>query len=364
LYHSLVKRGAPSAAAAAFLVATPELGVDAVLVTIPLLGGELAAARVLAAAVVALAVGYAIGRLTPGRPRAPAPEEIARDSEPLGKRLRRGLTSGFTQVVDETVPWIVVGIVLAALLAPHLDLSAIGALPYQLDVLLFALLGLPIYVCATGATPLVAVLVAAGASPGAGMAFLLAGPATNIVTYGTLAKLHGPRIALLFGAMVAAGAVAAGVVTNLALEGSIAQTFAGDHAHQSVFRVACLAAVGLLVTSSWLRMGPRNFVRQLGTLGGGAAHSHGDHDHSHHGAHAHEHHHHHGESCAACDLISAAEESAQSGRSVASAVISGRGPGQPTGPTPPASFVVVAPKSPGHAKGGTASTENTPQKPK
>ena len=40
-------------------------------------------------------------------------------------------------------------------------------------------LGLVIYVCATGSTPLVAILVAKGLGPGPALAFLLAGPATN-----------------------------------------------------------------------------------------------------------------------------------------------------------------------------------------
>ena len=45
-----------------------------------------------------------------------------------------------------------------------------------------ALFGMPAYVCASGATPLVAVLIYKGASPGAVLAFLLTGPATNITT--------------------------------------------------------------------------------------------------------------------------------------------------------------------------------------
>ena len=38
LYHSLVRRGVPSAAAFSFLVATPELGLDAIILSLPLLG--------------------------------------------------------------------------------------------------------------------------------------------------------------------------------------------------------------------------------------------------------------------------------------------------------------------------------------
>ncbi|HCP47362.1 MAG TPA: hypothetical protein DIU15_15070, partial [Deltaproteobacteria bacterium] len=54
VYRSLVLRGAPPSAAMAFLVATPELGLDAVLLSVPLLGGPMTVARVVCATLVAL----------------------------------------------------------------------------------------------------------------------------------------------------------------------------------------------------------------------------------------------------------------------------------------------------------------------
>ena len=61
LYQTLVGRGVPTGAALAFLVATPELGIEALIVSIPLLGMELTLARLIAAFVVALAVGWGLG---------------------------------------------------------------------------------------------------------------------------------------------------------------------------------------------------------------------------------------------------------------------------------------------------------------
>ncbi|MGW8180707.1 MAG: permease, partial [bacterium] len=63
LYRTLIRKGAPPTAAMAFLVATPELGLDAVLVSIPLLGTKMTVLRVLAAALVALFVGRFVGGL-------------------------------------------------------------------------------------------------------------------------------------------------------------------------------------------------------------------------------------------------------------------------------------------------------------
>ena len=47
------------------------------------------------------------------------------------------------------------------------------------------------------------------------MAFLIAGPATNVTTFGVLAKLHGRRVALLFGVAVTVLAVLAGWTIDL-----------------------------------------------------------------------------------------------------------------------------------------------------
>src|SRR5690606_17885966 len=136
---------------------------------------------------------------------------------------------------------------------PLLDPAWLAALPGGADVALFALLGMPAYVCASGATPFVAVLIHKGVSPGAALAFLLTGPATNVTTFGVLARLHGRRIAALFGAMVAALAIGLGHATNallprgggppldqLALEGPGALELASLAALAAVFLASLL----------------------------------------------------------------------------------------------------------------------------
>ena len=101
--------------------------------------------------------------------------------------------TGFVDVLDETGPWIVFGLAVAALMATELDPDGLASLPNSIQLPLFALIGLPVYVCASGATPLVAVLIALGVSPGAALVFLLTGPAMNVTTFGVLTKLHGRR---------------------------------------------------------------------------------------------------------------------------------------------------------------------------
>ncbi len=264
LYEALVKRGAPPAAALAFLVATPELGVDAFLISLPLLGVEIAIARLLAAAAVALLVALVVSRLIRA-PQATADAAQANASRgSLGERLRDGLRYGTVDLFDTTAPWVVTGLVIASAAEPLLDTGVLSAIPRGWDVPLLALVGLPIYVCATGSTPLVAVLLHKGLSPGAGVAFLLTAPATNATTFGVLSKLHGRRVAVAFGVMAAVGAITAGLLANqwVSPVEALGLHDAADAA-PPWYQSASAAVLALALGASLLRRGPRALVGEV-----------------------------------------------------------------------------------------------------
>jgi len=305
VYRSMVAQGVPATAAMAFLVATPELSLDAVLISVPLLGGEFTAARVAAAAVVALTVGWAVGRsarvLEPVRADAGAARTAGTT---VWARLRAGLYAGFVDVVDDTAPWILVGLGIASLVHPLFRSEWLQVLPPGTEVLVFALLGMPTYVCASGATPLVAVLIYKGVSPGAALAFLLTGPATNITTFGVLSRLHGRRLALAFGAWITVLSVGLGLLVNRLLPDLVGEGGLGL-GHEDGTATADLAALLLAAVFAWslVRRGPRAFVGELypsdeghDSCGDGCGHSHGGNSHGghSHGECCHEHDHDHG----------------------------------------------------------------------
>jgi uncharacterized membrane protein YraQ (UPF0718 family) len=274
LYRTLVQRGAPASAGMAFLVATPELGLDAVMLSIPLLGPQLTVVRVVVAAVAALLVGWLVGGRLGRKTALPVAGDGDGAGEPLGERLVRGLRSGFGEVVDHTAPWIILGLIIAAVCAPLLESGWLTTIPPMVDVLVFAVLGFPVYVCASSATPLVATLVAAGLSPGAAIAFLITGPATNVTTFGVVASLYGRRAALAFSATLVAISVSAGLLIN-----GIFGTFPGPSLSALVeetpgpLHQISLVLLGLLVLSSLLRRGFRRFVGELRlSLGDGHHH--------------------------------------------------------------------------------------------
>ncbi len=272
LFRSLSRRGTPAAAAAAFLIATPELSLDAILLSFPLLGSEIAVARLVAAAAVAMLVGVAVGLVAPGRANSGSGSDEVTDPLPgtpaLAERFRKGLKTGLVELVDDTAPWILVGLGVAAWLEPTLSPDLLSRFPGFLEVPVFAALGIPLYVCASGATPLVAVLLLKGISPGAAIAFLLTGPATNLSTFGVVSDTLGRRTALVFGLSAATLSVAFGYLINtlqlstvqLALESEAASPWGG-------LGIASAIVLGALFVLSFLRQGPRNFLGQLGISG-------------------------------------------------------------------------------------------------
>jgi uncharacterized membrane protein YraQ (UPF0718 family) len=278
VYRSLIARGVPVSAALSFLVATPELSIDAVLISLPLLGGEFTLVRVVCAAAVALLVGWGVGRwivpqLTPQREELPEGPPMSARS-----RLVHSLRTGLIDVVDDTAPWIILGLGVAALADAFLLADALSSIPDWSEVALFALLGIPTYVCASGATPLAAVLVYKGVSPGAALAFLLTGPATNLTTFGVLARLHGRRLAMAFATAIMVLSILLGWGVNLlspVVEGPALDV--EETLQWMSLEGLCLIALGALFLASFVRMGPRAFVAEI------VADGDDEHDHHNHG---------------------------------------------------------------------------------
>lgn len=288
IYRSLVVAGVPATAAMAFLVATPELSLDAILISLPLLGSEFTIVRVAAAATVALVTGWLVGALARAYPAAASQAGDTSNREPLWNRVRAGLQQGLGEVVDTTAPWILVGLALAAVAHGFVGPRWGEIIPAGFEVELFAILGMPVYVCASGATPLVAVLIHNGVSPGAALAFLLTGPATNLTTLGVLTRLHGRRTALLFCSSVIVVALLLGRAVNAFTDiGGSVPELATSHDMEIGWHDLALWVLAGLFLLSLARQGPRRFVGELFEADGDGEVGH-DHDHDHDHAHAHE----------------------------------------------------------------------------
>jgi len=256
LYATLARRGVPAAAALAFLLVTPAVGLDVVMLSVPLLGLPLTIARIVAVVGIALVVALAIGRAVP----------LASATLPAGEpqtRLVRGLRYGLVDLVDHTMPWILLGLMLAALAEPLLGHDLLYALPAPLQVVLLAVIGFPAYVCAAGATPLAAVAVHKGISAGAALAFAIVGPMVNVTTLSVLAALHGRRVALSLGVGVAVLAVASGWAVDAVGIQAPALLDVAPQPGPAPLAWAAAGVLAVLALASLVRQGPRGAVHQI-----------------------------------------------------------------------------------------------------
>lgn len=243
----LRRGGASRGATVSFLISTPETGVDSVAVSYVLLGPLMAVARPIAAVATALLAGGIVSATTteddtpsPAEPQAPATTaccnsartcasdngpgvgEVADDADPNQlptpgpiKRTLNGLAYAASDLVDDLKLWLLLGIVLAGLLAGVVDEGQIASWGSGLPAMgLMLLVGVPMYICATASTPIAAALLIAGVSPGTVLVFLLAGPATNLATMGVVRKELGTQTLLIYLAAIAIVAVSIGLALD------------------------------------------------------------------------------------------------------------------------------------------------------
>ena len=76
------------------------------------------------------------------------------------------------------------------------------------------LIGGSMYVCATGSIPIAASLILKGMNPGAGLVFLIAGPATNAATISFVGGKFGGKTLFIYMLSIVLGAVGFGLLMD------------------------------------------------------------------------------------------------------------------------------------------------------
>src|SRR5262249_19768772 len=302
----LRRQGATPGATVAFMVATPETGVDSISLTYALTDPIMTVFRPIAGVVTAIAAGVATNLFSAPRGRAgadpasPRPPDTcdtgtrAGDHECCSSRYahshgndharqgdesmgdaagfganalsvgavidagRRIIHYGFVDLLDDVAWWLALGIFLSAIaqVAIPADLFEGAWAGGWASLLLMLMLSIPLYTCASSSTPMAAALALKGLSPGAILVFLLAGPATNIGSIVVLLKVLGRRAVGVYLAAVVIVTLAAGLALNglyRALGVDPRATFgaAGEFVPDVVKVAGALLLTGLLMFSMW-----------------------------------------------------------------------------------------------------------------
>jgi uncharacterized membrane protein YraQ (UPF0718 family) len=229
---SLKKQGANNGATTAFLISTPESGVDSLTITYALLDPIMTIARPAAAFVTATAAGVAENLPKEERDNHSIPDlscpvdnccdgidcspDAHKAHHTFSERISAGLRYALVDLWGDMAAWFMVGLLLAGLITtiipPEIMTSYLGGgLP---SMLIMLAVGSPLYICATASTPIAAALILKGVSPGAALVFLLAGPATNITSLTVLIKLLGKRAVAIYLMAIAVSTVIFGLALD------------------------------------------------------------------------------------------------------------------------------------------------------
>lgn len=230
---SLRKQGANKGATSAFLISTPESGVDSIAVTYALLDPIMTVVRPLAAFITAMSAGLAenlffwkeqdaellIDRSCPidgccdGQD---CPDEVHAKHHTLFEKIKAGIRFSYTEVWGDIAVWFFAGVFIAAVITAFLPdefMSTFLGGGFG-SMLIMLVVGIPLYICATASTPVAAALILKGVSPGAALVFLLVGPATNITSLSVLIGILGKKSTLLYLFMLSVCAVGFGLLVD------------------------------------------------------------------------------------------------------------------------------------------------------
>ncbi|NMF49385.1 SO_0444 family Cu/Zn efflux transporter [Pseudoalteromonas arctica] len=277
----LRRAGASKSATTAFLVSTPETGVDSVSVSYILLGPFMAVIRPIAAICSAIVAGVLVGRESKNDKKgsfnnscknesdscsasdvktAPSlccdtqskvPQQSTHSTnnenekplsdsccssniekeDPLGcsvnsikhtgqwLKLKAAISFSCNKLLEDTMKWLLIGLFFAALVQTYVPESFLSQWGSGvLAMLVVILVSIPMYICATASTPIAAGLLMSGLSPGSILVFMLAGPATNIATLGVVANELGKRALAAYLIGVIGVAVVFGFLTDFLVE--------------------------------------------------------------------------------------------------------------------------------------------------
>lgn len=224
---SLRKHGASRGATVAFLISTPQTGVDSIFATYSVMGWVFAIFRPMVAFIGGVLGGLMVNFFEPQEDKiqeeikkqkecADSCCSIPKEKQGFWNKIKALLKYGFVTLPSDIAGPMVVGLLLAGLITALVPQDFIP--PYMSQglapILLMILVATPMYVCATAAVPIAAAFMMKGISPGAALAFMTAGPATNAATIAIVWRVLGTRSVITYVSTVILTAVFSGLLLD------------------------------------------------------------------------------------------------------------------------------------------------------
>ena len=253
----LKRDGASDGAAVGFLISTPQTGVDSILLSASALGWPFALFKVFSAAVTGIAGGLLAdavqltSRATAARSTSPARNE---------DHSFRGMLQHALEILRSIWFWLVLGVLVSAAIEIYLPTTVLGRIAGwgSIPAALVALsISLPLYVCAVASVPIAAALVSNGLPAGAALVFLMAGPATNVATIGSVYRTFGLRTLSVYLGTIVLGSIGFAAVFDALPLASL--DHASPHHHHGSSWLQQVSALVLVAMIVWFACGDLRF---------------------------------------------------------------------------------------------------------
>ena len=207
---TLRKSGANNGATSAFLISTPESGVDSISITYALMDLPMTIIRPVAAFFSAFIAGilqfkfndFEFEKDEEVKPhccsKSATKNELGESKKfSLVETLKGIFKFGFGKLLNDISVWLSIGILMGALIDFVVPPDFFTSLSMLENRAMILLIGIPLYICASASTPIAVSLILKGLSPGSALLFLLVGPATNISNIAVLQKYIGKKGVIL-----------------------------------------------------------------------------------------------------------------------------------------------------------------------
>jgi len=213
MFPAVYRRSQRLGPSLAFTLAAPSLNAATLALTFMIFPLTVAGTRLIMALVLVLIVSALVARVAGPVPvRTAAADEFVETGDSV-RDIIRGYFRSLTHITLRTVPWILLGIWVSMVIANHIPIETFtSGGPKVLMVTVVATVALLLTMPSFFEIPLALSLLAAGASTGAALAVLIAGPAINLASLLVIARQSHWKVALLVAAAVWVTAIAGGLL--------------------------------------------------------------------------------------------------------------------------------------------------------
>ena len=267
----MAKNGASKSAVISFLISTPQTGIDSILATYGMLGWVFAIYRPIVAFTNGIIGGIIVKIFSKKENLNIQVENQEKESDcndgscqielPAQKvnKIKKMYKYAFVEFLDDIGIHFIAGIIIAGLISyfiPNDFFIKYNINSGLLSMLIMAVIGIPMYVCATASIPIALALMSKGVSPGAAFVFLVLGPLTNAASITILLKILKKKILFLYLGTSAVLAVLFGLFLDFVFNFYQFKLPLASHSHHHIsgfkkvlyYGLAILLALALLGT--------------------------------------------------------------------------------------------------------------------